>query len=270
MKDALFDQVSALLCETAEQQVLPRFRVLQEHEIEEKSPGEVVTVADRAVEMQLAPRLAALRPGSRVVGEEGVAANPALLHGLHEGEVWIVDPIDGTANFIAGRDSFALMVALLRGGEALASWMYFPVSHALAVAARGQGAYLDGARLRVPPRHPARPSALRGIVKTGFIPPPHQDVMEARAQAQVRERVPGTQSACGDYVNYAKGEVDFGLYWRMLPWDHAPGALLLTEAGGRVARADGKPYRGADQGTGLLVARSSEVWEQAHAALGWF
>lgn len=267
MSAALIDSVAALLAQAASEIVLPRYRSLKAADIIEKSPGEIVTVVDREVEAMLIPALAALRTGSRVVGEEGVAENPALLHGLDRGEVWLVDPIDGTTNFVNGRSDFGIMVALLRDGEALMSWIQFPLSGSIAVAERGAGAWLDGRRLQLSARAERRPATLRGIVKTGFMPQPLRSLIDARADAHVPERVGGTQSACGDYVSYALGDPDFSLYWRMLPWDHAPGTLLLREAGGHVARHDGSAYRASDTGTGLLVARSREVWDQAQALL---
>jgi len=267
MPSELIDRVSELLRQAAGDIVLPRFRQLEACDVCEKSPGEIVTVVDRAVEAMLIPALAGLRAGSRVVGEEGVADNPALLQGLDRGEVWVVDPIDGTSNFVNGKEDFGIMVALLRDGVALMSWIQFPVTGVLAVAERGAGAYIDGQRLQLPAHAAERPTALRGIVKTGFMPEPMRGIVDARAERHVQQRIAGTQSACGDYVSYARGDTDLGLYWRMLPWDHAPGTLLLTEAGGHVARHDGGPYHIADPGKGLLVARSRDIWEQAQSLL---
>lgn len=267
MPSPLIDTVATLLAGIAVDVVMPRFRQLAASDVSEKSPGEIVTVVDRAVEAALIPALTALRSGSRVVGEEGVSENPDLLHGLDRGEVWVVDPIDGTTNFVHGREDFGIMVALLRDGEALMSWIQFPVNGGIAVAEHGSGAYWNGARLQLSERDAARPQALRGVVKTGFMPEPMRSRIDARAQRHVADRIPGTQSACGDYLSYARGESDLGLYWRMLPWDHAPGSLLLTEAGGHVARHDGSPYQVAMPGTGLLVARSHAVWQQAQREL---
>lgn len=263
MNSGLIDTVSALLAEAAAELVLPRFRSLKAEDVSEKSPGEIVTVVDRAVEAMLIPALSSLRAGSRVVGEEGVSDHPALLDDLDRGEVWVVDPIDGTNNFVHGREDFGIMVALLRDGVTQAAWIQFPLTGSIAVAERGAGAYYDGQRLHLSARAAGREDLLRGIVKTGYMPEPMRSTVDARAERHVQQRIAGTQSACGDYLSYALGDPDFALYWRMLPWDHAPGTLLLTEAGGHVARHDGSAYRAGDRGKGLLVARSKEVWDQA-------
>src|SRR6185437_792815 len=101
-----------------DEEVMPRFEKLESGDISEKGPGDLVTVADIAAEHRLTPALRGLLPGSLVVGEEAVAADPAVL-ALLDGDdyVWVVDPIDGTANFAAGIPLFAVMVALIRRGE---------------------------------------------------------------------------------------------------------------------------------------------------------
>lgn len=150
MSPRLFDELPALLRDAAERCIVPRFRQLQRHEVEEKSPGEMVTIADREVEALLTPALRALQPGSRVVGEEAASAEPSLLQDLDDGDVWLLDPLDGTNNFIAGRPDFGILVALLRHGETAAAWLLDPIGGTLCMAERGAGAWCDGQRMRVP------------------------------------------------------------------------------------------------------------------------
>src|SRR5687768_3745093 len=109
--------VFEILQSAADTAILPRFRKLAAGEVVEKAKDEVVTIADREAELLIEPQLSKLLPGSRVVGEEACAAEPHLLERLDDGDVWLVDPLDGTANFVAGRPVFASMVALLRDGE---------------------------------------------------------------------------------------------------------------------------------------------------------
>ena len=100
----MLDQVGELIREVAATIVLPRFRHLSSDEIQQKAPGDLVTVADKESERALTSGLTALLPGSRVVGEESVAADPSLIERVGEGgAVWIVDPVDGTNNFAAGK-----------------------------------------------------------------------------------------------------------------------------------------------------------------------
>jgi fructose-1,6-bisphosphatase/inositol monophosphatase family enzyme len=110
------DAVSQLMREAADTIVLPVFG-RREAAPEEKEPGEWVTVADRAAEAFLTPRLVDLLPGSVVVGEEAAAAEPSIFGRLgFAGHVWLLDPLDGTANFANGRAPFAVMAALVQDG----------------------------------------------------------------------------------------------------------------------------------------------------------
>jgi len=255
------DQVTALMRAAAADLIAPRFRRLQQGDAIEKAPGEWVTTVDREVEARLTPALRALVPGSRVVGEEQCAATPELLDQLDDGVVWLVDPLDGTNNFIAGREPLSSMVALLEGGETVAAWMLDPLSGVMHHAERGQGAWRDGERLRAP----EGPGLRRAVVKTRFLPEDHKARVASSAGIEV---LPGVNCAGAEYPAVAAGGFDAVLYWRTLAWDHAPGTLFITEAGGHAARFDGTPYRAGDRRPGLLVARSRAVWDTAAAAWG--
>ncbi|MEC5386880.1 inositol monophosphatase family protein [Uliginosibacterium sp. H3] len=248
----------------AEQFVLPRFRRLRDGDVMQKAHGEIVTVVDQDVEEALAPQLRALLPGSRVVGEEATSADPGLLDALDQGWVWLLDPVDGTSNFAAGREAFAMMVALLRDGVAVASWIYSPISGRLAVAELGSGAFVDGVAVRTV--EPAKPAALSGVVKTRYLPADFVGTL-ARGPGGLAAFDEGCGSAGIEYPALVEGHWRFLLYWRTLAWDHVPGSLFVTEAGGHVARLDGSPYLAADVRAGLLAASSHEAWLEARALL---
>jgi fructose-1,6-bisphosphatase/inositol monophosphatase family enzyme len=251
------------MAEAAERAILPRFRALAQDEIEEKSPGELVTIADREAEAILTAGLAPLLPGSRVVGEEACASQPHLLDSLGDGTVWLVDPLDGTGNFAAGRPAFAVMVALLRDGATLAAWIFDPLSGRLARAERGSGAWIGDRRLHPAPVSPG--TRLRGSIGR-FMPEEMQSSLEERLSAAA-ERLPGLMSAGVEYPMIGAGERDFAFYWRTLAWDHAAGVLFVNEAGGKAARPDGSAYVPSSEGHGLLAAASPDRWEAAHRLL---
>jgi fructose-1,6-bisphosphatase/inositol monophosphatase family enzyme len=256
------DDIRELLEQAAAELMMPRFQRLKHGDVEEKSPGEVVTIVDREVEERLARALPQLLPGSRVVGEEACAARPALLDDLAQGNVWLVDPLDGTGN-IAGGSDFALMVALLRAGETVGAWMLLPASGVLFRAERGGGAWRNGERLRVL----SGGQLQRGIVKTRFLP----EAVKSRVQANtisLQEVQIGANCTAVDYPDLIAGRSDFALYWRTFPWDHAPGVLLLEEAGGTSLRLDGAPYRATDQSEGLLAARNAPTWQASREIIG--
>jgi fructose-1,6-bisphosphatase/inositol monophosphatase family enzyme len=263
--DSIRDDVESLLWRVATEIVLPRFRSLTEDESWEKSPGEIVTIVDGEAETVLERELARLSPSSRIVGEEAVALEPRRLDRLDYGTVWLVDPLDGTANFARGSSDFAIMVALLQDGEALASWMLAPVQGELAYAERGAGAYIDTERVWTNPEE-LPVGALSGALLTGFLPPALYELMRPGC-ARFAQVLPGMRCAGREYPAIARGGQHFALFWRTLPWDHAPGALFLAEAGGGVARLDGSAYRPAEAGSGLLLAHNISIWQSVHECL---
>ena len=142
----------------AAQEIMPRWRRLAAHEVDQKAgPHDLVTDADRKAELYLTEVLPRLLPGSVVVGEEAVHANPASYGAIRgEAPVWIVDPVDGTRQFVRGEEGFCTLVALAHRGVVHASWTYAPAGDRLATAARGGGAFLDGERLYAGPPEPGR------------------------------------------------------------------------------------------------------------------
>ncbi|MFI5832211.1 inositol monophosphatase family protein [Micromonospora sp. NPDC051300] len=264
MADPLLDDVAALLREAAAEVVVPLFRRLDPSDISEKAPGEVVTVADREAEKLISEGLRRLRPGSVVVGEEAVAEDPDLLRHLRgTGDVWLVDPVDGTSNFAAGKRPFALMAALLTDGVPVASWVYDPLADTMAAGRLDAGATLDGTPVRT---DRPTPDALRGTAMTKFLPGDVRRDVEAGGR-RIGELLPGQHCAGREYLDVLTGAQQFVLFWRTLPWDHTPGTLLVREAGGVARRFDGTDYHPADEGRGLLVAASPEIWDDVYAAL---
>ncbi|MFX0591510.1 inositol monophosphatase family protein [Melissospora conviva] len=266
MVDPLLHEVGELLRRTADEIVVPLFCRLGAHEISEKAPGEIVTVADQRAEAAITAGLRELLPGSRVVGEEAVAAQPGLLADVSaDGDVWIVDPVDGTGNFAAGRRPFALMVALLQDGRPAASWIYDPLAGELAAARAGEATYLADRPLRMTPEA-LPPEVLRGAAMTRFLPPAMREQVEANGK-RLGTVLTGQHCAGREYLDLLTGAQHFVLFWRTLPWDHAPGALLIREAGGVARRFDGTDYHPGDADHGLLVAANEQIWAEVHGAL---
>lgn len=260
----LFEDVQALLGETGEQEILPCFRHDDRITVSEKSPGELVTQVDQAAERRLASGLQAILPGARVIGEETwTHGAPVDASVFGDTPVWVIDPLDGTKAFVEGSSEFAIMVALIQSGETLAAWIHAPVPGWTAAAELGSGATLDGAPIHTAPTVDI--GSMRGSVRLRFLPP------------GLRERVEGsigrfsdvaiTGSSGWDHVAVAQGRRHFSLYYRTLVWDHAPGCLIVSEAGGAVARFDGSPYIPLVDLTGLLTACNAETWSTVHQLL---
>lgn len=250
-------RVAALIEEVAAAEILPRFRQLGEGDIREKSPGDLVTVADEAAEAALAARLTALLPGSVVVGEEAAAADPEILDRLSgEDYVWIVDPVDGTSNFAAGRPEFGVIVALARRDEVIAGWIHDPVGRRTVTAEKGGGAWSAGERL-----HAARPGLLSAMSGRLWLRgQENQDLVRKSANFAAAYTL---RCAALEYMRLAVGELHFAFYRvSNKPWDHAAGVLVHAEAGGHAARLNGDRYRPSEMKGGLLLAPDAESWRR--------
>lgn len=257
--------VTTILHEAVETVIRPRFQALSDGEVLEKSPGELVTVADREAEELISPRLRGI-VDAPVVGEEAASADPDLLYALRgEPTAWLVDPVDGTRNFVEGRPEYAVMAALVRGGETVAAWIVQPSTERTYVAERGSGTWRDGVRVRRAPA-PTDPAGLHGSVLTRFLSPAARRRVEEMAP-QFAAVGPGAHCSGVDYPKLVDGEQDFAVFHRTLPWDHAPGSLLLTEAGGVCLRPDGGAYHPGDDGVGLVNAADEKCWETVRSLL---
>ena len=260
------DAVTAILEEAAAQEILPRFRALADHEVREKRSGDLVTVADEAAERYIERRLRDLLPGAQVIGEEAVEADPGLLDRLDDADlIWVIDPIDGTGNFARGKPVFAVMVALLRNRDTVGAWIHDPVGGRTAVAEEGSGAWLNGTRLQV--AAPAMPREMNGTLHAGTFAPPAL----ARQLQQRRDRVGAVKSlrcAGHEYLRLARAETHFSLFTKLMPWDHAPGALIHREAGGVARTFDGADYAAHRiRAGGLMLAPDPSSWRALHGVL---
>ncbi|MGW1077593.1 inositol monophosphatase family protein [Streptomyces sp. NPDC002537] len=227
--------------EAAAVEIMPRFRGLAADEIAEKrGPYDPVTVADRRAEEYLTGALMALVPGSVVVGEEAVHAEPGILDALSgDAPVWIVDPIDGTKGFIRGTPEFTTLVCLAHRGELLASWTYAPALDLMAIARRGEGAVLNGE-----PMHCGSPDPHQleiSVTHHDFTTSEQQRVLASLSTDDIASRF--CVSSGLDYLHVARGALDAVAFTWENAWDHAAGLLLVAEAGGVNATVAGEPFR---------------------------
>jgi fructose-1,6-bisphosphatase/inositol monophosphatase family enzyme len=245
------DAVLTLLRDVAEEVITPRFRALADHQIHQKGPGDLVTVADHEAESRITEVLQRAYPDALVLGEEAAAADSSLMARFAAADhAFTLDPVDGTKNFVKGSPDHAVMVAELRGSAVVRSWIWQPQHGRAYVAERGGGAWCNGERLVRPPLG----DELRGVTsRRNWL---------GRALGALRA-LDLTWVCCGvDYPKVVEGSADYALYRRAKPWDHAPGSLLLTEAGGHVGTFDGSPYRPpGEPPIGLITAADRTTYD---------
>jgi len=262
--------LAAILRDAARAEILPRFRHLAAGAVRHKTgPLDLVTDADEAAERSIAHALAARFPNAIVLGEEACSANLALLACLPQAELaFVIDPIDGTANFAAGLPLFGVMAAAIQRGEILASAIHDPIGDDTAFALRGAGAWIerpDGIRddLHVAP--PAPVDQMAGNVSWRFMPEPQRRIVCGNLP-----RLGGSwdyRCAAHEYRMASAGHCHFLVFNRLLPWDHAPGWLLHQEAGGYAARLDRSPYTPTATDGGLICAPDRASWQALHDTL---
>lgn len=247
-------------------ELAPRFRRLSDRDIEEKSPGEIVTAADRACEAVLSLSLTRIADVP-IVGEEAAASDPRVLDALDpEATYWLVDPLDGTVNFAAGSADYAVMVAYIHRGATAASWIWIPDRNQMFIAEQGAGATCNEVPLATPETL-SIDGGLAGVIKERFLPADVARSVTARAP-QLGTVHPGVLCAGIEYPDLALGRTNYVLYWRTLPWDHAPGVLLAAEAGFVSIRPDGSAYEPHSTASGLLVAPAAIAAELRERLLG--
>ncbi|AXB80680.1 inositol monophosphatase family protein [Novosphingobium sp. P6W] len=263
MDKALDLAVGQAMRESARLAILPRFTPGAPIAADWKAAGEAVTIADRESEAILAEKLTGLLPGARVVGEEAAHHEPEIMAHLAQGTCWIIDPLDGTANFAAGEGPFGILVALAEGGIPVGGWILDPLTGRFCAAQAGAGATIDGEPFRAGATRRERPQ----IAITRLF-------ADAARRAAVFEVLSATcdvldspRCAADQYPRIALGENDATLFTRTIAWDHAAGVVFLNEAGGCAARPDGNPYRCDDAQGGLIAAADAQRWSNVARAL---
>lgn len=218
-----------------------------------KGTVDPVTEFDRAAEATVRSVLATRRPDDGILGEEEGGDD------WRSGRVWIVDPLDGTVNFVHHIPQVSVSVALWEDGRPQVGVVHDAIRNEVFSARRGFGAHLDGAPIRVSPVD----DTVRSLVVTGF---PYDRRERAGELAEILGRVlaevQGIRrlgSSALDLCWVAAGR--FEAYWeyRLHPWDTAAGQLIVEEAGGRVTDLDGTPYRPGAPG---LLASNDRIHQR--------
>jgi myo-inositol-1(or 4)-monophosphatase len=210
------------------------FGEIEKLQVSLKGPGNYVSAADKRAEETLYAELAKARPGYGFIGEEGGRRD-----GADKTHTWIVDPLDGTTNFLHGVPHFAISIALEREGALIAGVVYNPVTDEMFVAEKGKGAFVNEHRIRVAARRELKDA----LVACGLPHPNRSDLaLNGREIAAMQAKTGGLReygAAALDLAFVAAGRFD--AYWErdLSAWDVAAGIVLVREAGGFVSDLDG-------------------------------
>lgn len=214
--------------------LVANWRNLPRGSVAEKMKNDFVTYADRESEERIAAAIRQRFPEDTFLGEEG---GPRL--GREGARVWIVDPLDGTSNFVSGFPFWCVSIAAQERGELMAAAIWDPLRDEMYTAERGAGAYRNGERLSVT----SRPGLDGAFIATGF-PFRNRHKIDSylalfKAVFLHARAIRRAGSAALDLAYVAAGVFDGFFEFRLSPWDVAAGALLIEEAGGRLCDFDG-------------------------------
>lgn len=221
------------------------FNEVSQLQVSRKGPADFVTAADLKAEQTLFEELSRVRPGYGFIGEER-----GRVEGSDRTHTWIVDPIDGTTNFVHAIPHFAISIALEREGVIVAGVIYNPIVNDLFWGEKGRGAFLNNeVRLRVSARTRLEDCVIATGIPFKGRPGQTRFLKELHAVAPQVSGVRRFGAASLDMAWVAAGRYD--AYWErdVSQWDVAAGVVIVQEAGGMVTDADGEPNaRGAADG----------------------
>ena len=250
-------KIYALLADISKRVILPRYRNLSKHEINQKAVDDLVTVADREAEINIADGLSAIDNALTIIGEEAAYSDPSLLKKL-SGDCWIIDPLDGTHNFAHGNAPF---------------WHHYSNDKRWRMSIRLDLRLFVGTFLLRPQRwrslfkrkscqsknHRGNKAGCRNFAD--FLTDEQRNQVDRKIAPHYR-LVEIPRCAAGQYPRLALGENDVSSFKRTLAWDHAAGVLWLNEAGGKACRLDGTAYRVDENNiSGLVGASSPVIWD---------
>ena len=218
-------------CKKAGRSLLHDFNEVEQLQISRKGPADFVSIADKQAENILKEELLKIKPDAGFIGEESEAHNPK------SDEKWIVDPLDGTHNFLHGVPHFAISVAWLSEGKIQIGVIYEPASGDIYTAEAGNGAFMNRKRIRVSKRDEIEYTLLEADMKAEARKLP---IME-RLPSYVSLRSKGSVALSMAYL--ASGKIDASWWCNVKPWDVAAGLVLIQEAGGFCSSFDGEPYK---------------------------
>jgi len=233
-RSALLNVMTAA-AQKASRRMVRDFGEVENLQVSRKGPADFVSIADKKAEETLVRELSKARPGFGFILEEN-----GVIEGQDSSNTWIIDPLDGTTNFLHGIPHFSISIALLRDNDVFAGVIYNPITDEMFWAEKGQGAFLNGRRLRVS----ARSNMADGLFSTGV------PFLGVEKDARFLERLESVMrissgirrfgSAALDLAYVAAGRYDGFWECGLKSWDMAAGIVLVREAGGYVTDIQGK------------------------------
>ncbi len=256
--------------DAAAQEIMPRFRRLTAEDVHTKSgPRDLVTAADHAAENRIGDAVARILPDAVMIGEEAIAKRPDLEAAIASAErCVVVDPVDGTGNFVAGLTLFGVILSVVERGKTVYGLLYDPVIDDWIEAVSGGGAYHvtpDGTPRKLTVRTPRPLEQTRGFLRLQELGRTERAALITNLGRSFEMR--DLACSCHEYRTLAFGQADFLAARNPRPWDHAAGVLVLEEAGGWARMDDGADYAPGGSGDVLFSANCAATGEAVERLL---
>ena len=222
------------ICDKVSKVIIRDFGEIEKLQVSKKGPGDFVTKTDKKVEKIIIEELEKARPKYGFIAEEtGEKKNESEFN-------WIIDPIDGTSNFMHGIPHFAVSIALEKNGEIISGIICDPIKNETFYAEKGRGAYLNNRRIRVSSR-----KKLDEVIGLYGCPPMlkvsgNKFFDQIKKASTTIHKLRNYGSAALDFAYVASGRADFAWYDHLNYWDYAAGKIILIEAGGTITDFSGK------------------------------
>lgn len=261
----MIKDVSDIIRECAKKYIIPRYKNLKDDDVKSKtSPRDLVTIADIEAEYYLQEQIPKAVSNAVVIGEESISRGEytrADINDLTDETLFVVDPVDGTGNFVRGSEKFAVMVAMVKDRQCLGAWIYDPINDLMTTAQKGQGAYTNETRIKV--SNYTSTSDLSGYASLRYMKTEMKQHFQSNAgDVQLLDSI---ACAAHMYLDVAHGRQDFTIFTRLKPWDHLPGILICQEAGGFALNWDSTPYTIDTQHTGIICTNGENTWNSLHS-----
>ncbi|MET0154628.1 MAG: inositol monophosphatase [Rickettsiales bacterium] len=257
--------VGRAVADAGERCLMPYFGRLATTDVAYKnSPDDPVSVADKKSEAFLKEALHDVLPHAHFIGEESFAQDASILDLLRGDDVptWVCDPLDGTLNFVAGKEGFGILLCLVSKGETQAAWLYDAYNKKMTLYDEKYGTT------------PAFPSVANGVAMRrplfGLMGRKVFRHPETQRIAETLEGITLAPSEVPSVISYPmlfSGELDFLVFRTTFPWDHLPGLAIAKNLGLPYARWNGEAFRCDDVTHGLLIARNAETYREVRQTL---
>ena len=253
MTEVSNNTILTVLYDISKKMVLPMYQNLKDEDIMYKDNSDLVTSVDIKIEEELNKILLQIIPNSLFVGEEIVSREPNVIDNYnYNNYCWTVDPIDGTKNFIRGKDKFAIMIGLTFKEKIIQSWIYRPLTEEFCYAKLDEGSYINNKKIYI--ENDTDISKAVGSISSKYW---ENNLLNKIQNLKRSFNYINSYGCIGiEYIDIVKGLRDFAILSKLSPWDHIPGILFVKEAGGAITHFDKKDYNHIKKKNNLIVTNS--------------